>query len=178
MANLISWPQEAIYSLLEKVRDREVLWNIKHKDYPKKNLRRGLFGEVSRELKEEFPSMEDLTPGVHPHHSLRNPQQLYLPRSHPVTQKICPYPAALKGFRRAQGNGSFLMQTPYDTLLDTLHTVKSRVQKQDDFVTTSVRGIMQYIPESCTKIKQSFTEQVLKLIHEKTIEIHRETANQ
>ncbi|KAK4316351.1 hypothetical protein Pmani_012480 [Petrolisthes manimaculis] len=131
-ANLISWPQEAIYSLLEKVWDREVLWNIKHKDYHKKNLRRALFGEVSRELKEEFPSMEDLTPdavlmkftyirghfqkqlGKMPTRSiLQNPQQLYLPRSHPVTQKICPYPAALKGLRRAQGNRNLLIQTPY-----------------------------------------------------------------
>ncbi|KAK4318383.1 hypothetical protein Pmani_010620 [Petrolisthes manimaculis] len=273
MANLISWPQEAIYSLLEKVRDREVLWNIKHKDYPKKNLRRGLFGEVSRELKEEFPSMEDLTPDAvllkfayirgQFQKQLRKILKMPTGSGGNVTPKweyfqacsfLMPvycnletmpsfqladdvvYDGSLEdllegdGIEALQSSSTSQFATPFrctstpqptestttlstseppsdtenlpipscskgppqgsrkrklsnadtvrDTLLDTLHTVKSRVQKQDDFVTTSVRGFMQYIPESCTKIKQSFTEQVLKLIHEKTIEIHRETANQ
>ncbi|KAK4305939.1 hypothetical protein Pmani_014595 [Petrolisthes manimaculis] len=199
MANLISWPQEAIYSLLEKVRDREVLWNIKHKDYPKKNLRRGLFGEVSRELKKEFHSMEDLTPvycnletmpsfqladdvvydgsledlleadGIEalqssstsqfatPFRCTSTPQPtestttLSTPEPPSDTENL-PIPSCSKG--PPQGSRKRKLSnadTVRDTLLDTLHTVKSRVQKQDDFVTTSVRGFMQYIPETANQ---------------------------
>lgn len=63
MEKSVVWPQEAIYTLLEKVREREVLWNVKNKDYPKKNLRIALFEEVGKELKVEFPSLEHLTAG-------------------------------------------------------------------------------------------------------------------
>lgn len=56
------WPQEAVFTLLQKVREREVLWNIKYKDYPK-NVRRAMFEEVGMELKEEYPSLEHLTTG-------------------------------------------------------------------------------------------------------------------
>lgn len=62
------------------------------------------------------------------------------------------------------------------SMLDTLSAVKSQVAKDDDFVTTCVRSLMAYIPASQTKVKEKFTEKVMKLITETTAEIHREKA--
>ena len=59
----VHWPHEAIISLLEKVRENEVLWNIRHAHYPKKNLKRQLFSEIKDQLIQNHPRMASLTTG-------------------------------------------------------------------------------------------------------------------
>ncbi|XP_063858240.1 uncharacterized protein LOC135099708 isoform X2 [Scylla paramamosain] len=44
------WPPEAVYTLLELVKHRDVLWQITHPDYYKKNIKRGLFNKISQVL--------------------------------------------------------------------------------------------------------------------------------
>ncbi|XP_063611972.1 uncharacterized protein LOC134785539 [Penaeus indicus] len=55
------WNSEAITSLLEKVRQENVLWNIKHPYYHKKTLKRTLFDKICVELKTEYPQLEITT---------------------------------------------------------------------------------------------------------------------
>ncbi|KAG0727724.1 hypothetical protein GWK47_034061 [Chionoecetes opilio] len=61
MTTSFSWSTQATFTLLEKVRDREELWNAKHLGYNKKTLRRGRVEEITKELKAEFPSLPELT---------------------------------------------------------------------------------------------------------------------
>ncbi|XP_076050957.1 uncharacterized protein LOC143031250 [Oratosquilla oratoria] len=56
----ISWSTDAIFCLIEKVRQQEALWSVKHPHYHKKNLKRSLFDQICRELKEEYPDMDHL----------------------------------------------------------------------------------------------------------------------
>lgn len=289
----ISWPQEAIYSLLEKVKDREVLWNIKHKDYPKKTLRRVLFEDVGKELRVEFPSLKHLTADAvlskfayfrgHFQKQLRKvlttpsgsggkvtPRWEYFQAcsflmpvySNLATASSCQlqsddgevvYDGSLEDLlegdvihtlpcqnKRGSSTSSCSTSSPLpspspspstgsleppsdidrllvpssdieklpvpnqckgtphiskkrkisnntdpvrDSLIDTLHIVQSKFQKEDAYVTTCVRGFMQYSPNSspkvkerCTKVKERFTEKVLQLITETMKEIHSEAA--
>ncbi|KAK8389102.1 hypothetical protein O3P69_020819 [Scylla paramamosain] len=54
------WPPEAVYTLLELVKHRDVLWQITHPDYYKKNIKRGLFNKICENLKVAYPEMDFL----------------------------------------------------------------------------------------------------------------------
>ncbi|KAK8392502.1 hypothetical protein O3P69_014699 [Scylla paramamosain] len=45
----------------EKVRDHEVLWNIRHPHYPKKTMKRRIFEEIRNQLIQTHPEMASLT---------------------------------------------------------------------------------------------------------------------
>lgn len=46
-------PSEVIYTLLDKIRTKESLWNTNPKDYQSKSLKRTLMDEINRELRHE-----------------------------------------------------------------------------------------------------------------------------
>ncbi|KAG0693729.1 hypothetical protein GWK47_027398 [Chionoecetes opilio] len=56
-----AWSTQATFTLLEKVRDREELWNIKHPAYHSQILRRRLFEEIGKELKAQYPALAEIT---------------------------------------------------------------------------------------------------------------------
>ncbi|XP_050730368.1 uncharacterized protein LOC127005504 [Eriocheir sinensis] len=51
----MEWNTEISQALLEKVRPQEVLWDVKHPDFPKKTLKRATWDTVCRELRAEHP---------------------------------------------------------------------------------------------------------------------------
>ncbi|XP_063884774.1 uncharacterized protein LOC135113439 [Scylla paramamosain] len=61
MSSQFHWSHDAITSLLEKVRDHEVLWNIRHPHYPKKTMKRRIFEEIRNQLIQTHPEMASLT---------------------------------------------------------------------------------------------------------------------
>ncbi|KAK4317254.1 hypothetical protein Pmani_011643 [Petrolisthes manimaculis] len=61
MDKLIHWSHDAIISLLEKVREKEPLWNPVHPHYHKKSLKQVLYTEICKELQSEYPELQDIT---------------------------------------------------------------------------------------------------------------------
>ncbi|KAK3888423.1 hypothetical protein Pcinc_007551 [Petrolisthes cinctipes] len=61
MDKLIHWSHDAIISLLEKVREKEPLWNPVHPHYHKKSLKQVLYTEICKELQSEYPELQDKT---------------------------------------------------------------------------------------------------------------------
>ncbi|MPC97979.1 hypothetical protein E2C01_093326 [Portunus trituberculatus] len=71
-----------------------------------------------------------------------------------------------------------------NTLLNTLESVQTKVQKEEEFLTTCVRSFMEFTPHSSTKdtekvakIKDKFIENVFHLIFEAMKEINSEATD-
>ncbi|XP_076034557.1 uncharacterized protein LOC143021153 isoform X1 [Oratosquilla oratoria] len=56
----VQWKREAEVLLIEEVRAIPLLWDTKHKDYPKKLLRKQHYKNISEELQVAFPDMEGI----------------------------------------------------------------------------------------------------------------------
>ncbi|XP_050707221.1 uncharacterized protein LOC126992513 [Eriocheir sinensis] len=57
----IAWSSEATLSLLDKVQEEEAIWDTRHPSYYEKNLKRAVYEELCTKMKEEYPSLNNLT---------------------------------------------------------------------------------------------------------------------
>lgn len=57
------WSREVQIALIEKVRNEPVLWDTTHPNYKKKLLKRHIYNQIARQLKEQFPSVDGITAG-------------------------------------------------------------------------------------------------------------------
>lgn len=57
-------PHEVVYSLIDKVRASEQIWNVKHKNFKSRTLRRMNMVDISKQLQQKYPKYADkLTTG-------------------------------------------------------------------------------------------------------------------
>lgn len=58
-----NWPYEAVITMLELVKHREVLWQITHPEYFKKSIKKDLFNKIAENMKVAYPEMDFLDAG-------------------------------------------------------------------------------------------------------------------
>lgn len=63
LGDSIVWSSEATLSLLDKVQEEEAIWDTRHPSFYEKNLKGAVYEELCSKMKEEFPSLKNLTAG-------------------------------------------------------------------------------------------------------------------